>query len=217
MPSARSTMKFAIHVSLGVAIGISTSAIASGRLPNGLWQFVAGDAISAEEVNSNFAVLSERIDNVPTSPSAIVGPSGARWNLNATYCGRTTTRYDGRILHTLPGGAQLTGYAAARAICETSCAAPGGHMCTSDELIRSRAVGFIDGNTFAGAAADTSVGWYSSGIFADAGSNELDDCRAWTTNLAAGVTGATLYVSSTFTVYGSGARCSDTLPLLCCR
>jgi hypothetical protein len=77
MRSARATMKSIFYVTLGVALGISTSAIASSRLPNGLWQFIAGDPISADEVNSNFAELANRLDNIPAGPRGEAGPAGA--------------------------------------------------------------------------------------------------------------------------------------------
>lgn len=81
MRATKTSMKRIVYVSLGVALGISTSAIASSRLPNGLWQFIAGDPISADEVNANFALLADRLESItpgPTGATGATGPAGPR-------------------------------------------------------------------------------------------------------------------------------------------
>lgn len=65
-----------IYAAAGIMIGVATSAVASSRLPNGLWQFIAGEPVSADEVNANFALLTDRLDNIPAGPAGERGPAG---------------------------------------------------------------------------------------------------------------------------------------------
>ena len=52
---------------LGVfSLGIVIGAFASDKLSNGLFEFKAGDPIIAQEVNSNFALLQERYNELKT-------------------------------------------------------------------------------------------------------------------------------------------------------
>jgi len=61
------------------------------------------------------------------------------------YCGATSTSYTGA----------MGGYEGAKAACQTTCASTTAHMCTSEELIRSQAVG---------AKLGAVTGWYASGV-----------------------------------------------------
>lgn len=68
-------------VLVGSCLGWGASALASSQLMDGLWRFVAGDPISAEEINANFAALEQRIADSPpgpTGPTGAVGADGAR-------------------------------------------------------------------------------------------------------------------------------------------
>jgi hypothetical protein len=74
----RNRIKAAGLVAVGVSIGLATNALATSSLMDGLWRFVAGDPISADEINANFAELEKRIGEVqaPTGPTGAPGPIG---------------------------------------------------------------------------------------------------------------------------------------------
>jgi len=75
------------------------------------------------------------------------GPGGSYSVGATTFCGVSAMSYTG-------GG--VGGYAGAKKICESACKSPSAHMCTSEELIRSTAIGIAMPDNL----------WFSTGIHA---------------------------------------------------
>lgn len=63
-------------VALGLSLGLAGTALGASSLMGGLWRFVAGDPISADEINANFAELETRIEDIPAGPTGAIGPAG---------------------------------------------------------------------------------------------------------------------------------------------
>jgi hypothetical protein len=139
---------------------------------------------------------------------SVVTSNGSRYSVGATkYCGASPSA----TLGTISYGA-ATGYAAAKKICETapSCGnSATAHMCTSEELVRSTALGMR-----------IQVGWFATGALAEyfpgSGTTTFvsNDCNGY----------MTLVDTNNNPFYGalwSGTSatwyiCSLSQPVLCC-
>jgi hypothetical protein len=133
-----------------------------------------------------------------------VSGNGASYSVGATlYCGTSPSSYTGNI--TYNNGQPLTGYFAAKAICQTSSGCGSSltaHMCTGEELVRSASLG----------TSLPSGVWYSSGAAAQVPSGYVGDCNGWTSTANAG---------SEWTAGSSPngpdyQNCSVSQPIACC-
>jgi hypothetical protein len=179
-PAAKRMLVLAIAGTIVCA----TTLRADANVPN---TFSAGDLLSAQKLNANFA----DIDSWRGHPVVTVG--GSQFSVGAAYCGLSA-----------PTTGQVTSgmkqsYAAAKALCETTCASPSAHMCTSEEIVRSMSAGVVE--------PATKSSWYSAG-FAPSGSNTYD-CSMWTGTTAFGP----LWAYGTTIELGG---CSSAYPLACC-
>jgi hypothetical protein len=130
------------------------------------------------------------------------------YSVGATkFCGESPTSTTGSFSY---NSGALTGYQAAKAICQTSTgcnASATAHMCSAEEMVRSSQLGVtVPGQ-----------GWYSTGTYATQGAGPVvDDCYGWTA-AAAGDDGA---IWSPGAPSGAGdatiLSCATTTPILCC-
>jgi hypothetical protein len=100
----------------------------------------------------------------------------------------------------------LTGYAAAKAMCEASCGnSPTAHVCESIEMVRF----YSTGGTISGSGSGRTV----SGIDTGTASNGANDCKGFLSSTAMGSAGWAWDSTG-----GSplAPNCSGTMPLLCC-
>lgn len=135
---------------------------------------VAGIALAAPhqwKTNDPLAATDLNGLNVLTNGST-------HYSVGATsFCGLSATQTNGNII-----GASTPGYGGAKAMCEASpgCKmSPSAHMCTSEELVRSRALGITLSN-----------GWYSTGTWVNATNMNVDECDGWTNSTATNLFGA---------------------------
>lgn len=149
----------------------------------------SGSALSATKLKGNLADLQAQIDK------PIITKNGKQYSLGASYCGSTAAT-----------NGQITGgYAGAKTLCESVVAcsnSKSAHMCTADELVRSRQL-----------QVNVPGGWYATGAYAYyAPSNTaMDDCNGFTSNSAT-VDAPAWSATATPTLYS----CSDVRPVLCC-
>jgi hypothetical protein len=181
-----------VGVPLGLLFGVVAIAYAS------LTTFKAGDPLSATTMNANFADLNTRLTAVESLVAKATADGG--YSLGATYCGSTAAT-EGAF----SGPGALTGYAAAKAQCQSvsGCSATAAHMCTTDEIARTEQL----------SVAIPVSGWYSTALsYADWTTNRTgaDDCNAWQWNTSwNGVDGG---IAVPFT-----GNCNTSLPILCCN
>lgn len=84
LPRSNSSLRAVTWVLVGVTVGLSANALAASSLMDGLWRFVAGDPISADEINANFAELESRIQNIPAGQQGPAGPAGSTGPMGPT-------------------------------------------------------------------------------------------------------------------------------------
>jgi hypothetical protein len=123
--------------------------------------------------------------------------------VGGTFCGATAAT-EGAF----SGPGALTGYASARAQCQgvATCSKTTAHMCTSEEIARTRQLGGAITTT-------TTYGWYSSGLYIYWATDTAFDCEGWTSNAATYV-GPVWYPASN---YPTGLVCSTSEQILCCN
>ncbi len=168
--------KKALRVGIPIAaISISGAVFATPK------QWTTGDPLTASDLN-NLTVLTA---------------NGVKYSIGAThYCGMGPVFTSGNF-----NFSTKTGFAAAKAMCESSCSDSTAHMCSAEELARSQQL-----RTVAGA------GWYTTRDIA-AGSTagtELNDCKDWT---SAGSTDLGMNFNSTMAL---STTCNITTKVLCC-
>jgi hypothetical protein len=131
-----------------------------------------------------------------TAASHLLLKSGAQ-TLSVGPCCGSTPATTGNI--SAPGG--LTGYAAARALCQTACSAPAAHMCSGAELTWTLQLGI----------PAPPAGWVATGILAQySAGGYIGDCGGWTT-------ASSISAGGTFTNTTSNYNtCNGSLPVLCC-
>lgn len=128
----------------------------------------------------------------------VVGDGGVRTTVDGVFCG-TTASVTGAV--TAAGG--LTGYRAAKRLCEQSCGSATAHHCTGVEIVRSQVLGMTNGMP---------EGWIMQGHYALFGTTTpFDDCAGFTDGSATPV-GATGMASGP----GNVRACPQSFPLLCC-
>jgi hypothetical protein len=201
----RRTKRVAVLLSAPLAVLIGLGAIAYATVPN---VFMSGEPLSSAQMNANFGNLDGRL----TAVEAILGTATADggYSLGATYCGPTAA-----TLGSFSGPGTLTGYASAKAQCQavTGCSPKTAHMCTSEEMVRTRQLG---GQIDAGAAA---YGWFSTGSYGyyPGTGTYTGDCEGWTTN-SASVLGDVWGTTNTPPVIPQPTYCSGgPYPILCCN
>lgn len=126
MQSARKPVAWVL---VGSCLGWGASALASSQLMDGLWRFVAGDPISAEEINANFVTIQTRLSDLDSAQRAYVNPAGgphARYGLSGTYCGHSSTPHDGNV----------GGFRAVKQLCQLTCNDPAARQCHVEDIVR---------------------------------------------------------------------------------
>jgi hypothetical protein len=157
-----------------VALGIA--AVAYAGTPLHSWG--SAELLTANDLNGNFSNLQGQITALQSGVTALQAfqtqaTSNGAYSLGATYCGATAPTQGA-----FSGPGQWTGYASARVQCEavSGCSATASHMCTTEELIRTKQLG----------GAITTGGWYSSALIGDYSTTaSVDDCVQWTSVTAA--------------------------------
>lgn len=127
-------------------------------------------------------------------------PGGLAYSAHAVWKGSGPAT-NGRILVTTSQGVNLTGYRAAKYICEQTLGSPTAHMCTSEEAARSAQLGLVppDG------------GWIATGTATGDGKR---DCQGFTNGTSSA--GGVIWVDGT---YGTGAwdwPCQTLFKIQCC-
>lgn len=141
----------------------------------------------------------------PTGPTAplVYVHNGKQYGLTGGYCGATAIAYSGNLLAAVPGAAN--GYAAAKTLCENvSGCTVGAHMCISDEIVRSLAMGV---------SLPAAGGWYSTGVNAQNNGYFANDCLGWTA--FDNQHGASFFAGGAPS-FPSFEYCSLAEPVLCC-
>lgn len=177
-----------------VVRAIVITAVAFGAAGIGLamaspHQFDAGETLQAADLNGlNVA----RTDAGSYSVSATL------------YCGATSQSASGDLSGLTASG---LGYARAKHACEAvaGCGVTA-HMCTSEEVVRSGALGLN---------VPAPGGWYSTGSDAVTSTQHNNDCNGWTSSVGTSFSGMTWQ--------GNGANgaaiatsCGSANPILCC-
>jgi hypothetical protein len=127
-------------------------------------------------------------------------PGGLAYSPHAVWKGSGPAT-NGRILVTTSQGVNLTGYRAAKYICEQTLGSPTAHMCTSEEAARSAQLGLVppDG------------GWIATGTATGDGKR---DCQGFTNGTSSA--GGVVWIDGT---YGTGAwdwPCQTLFKIQCC-
>jgi hypothetical protein len=181
-PRAKRLLKIGVPAAV-----LLVGSVAVANVPN---TFKDGDALSAQTMNDNFVALDTRLTNLEALTARQTADGG--YSLGATFCGATgQTKGD---LSGLPAAG--SGYAKARAQCQTTCSSPTAHMCTAEELIRSAALGKTIGG-----------GWYSTGTNV---TGVILDCNDWTEGTDPNVFGPA------WSTGASDDRCTYTHAVACC-
>ncbi len=161
--------------------------------------FSNGQVLNATDLNDNFSGLDSRVTAIEKHPVKKVG--NVSYSLDATYCGKTAP-VNGAVTNN-----NLTGWAAVKDLCQTSCASPSAHLCTGGELIRSVQMG-----------VKPETGAYASES-AFVGNNAISlDCQGWSS------AAATAFSNVNYTpIWDSNGQyptvfstCATQYPLLCC-
>ena len=209
------TRLFWLFLAGGVVIGGVAVADPFGGVPH---TFQADTVISASQMNANFESIHAYIDTLEARLSAsnaaldavearLAALEGAP--ALGLYRGSTAATSTRALQATGPTGDTLTGYAAAKRLCELKLGTPTAHMCTADEMVRSAQLGItpsISGYISTGVATSYV---YSGGTVV--ATNR--DCWGWTSN--SGNT-ASIYWGDP-SVAGPGvASCDNPFPLHCC-
>jgi hypothetical protein len=134
----------------------------------------------------------------------VITKGSTQYSVGAThFCGTSPSTTNGKFSYN-----GLTGYAAAKAMCEGSSGcgmSKTAHMCDASEMVRSYQLG----DSFSGAS-----GWFSIGAIVPLNNsqfNGINDCSGWNDNSTN---------NSGETSYGSGStlysNCSSPQLVLCC-
>jgi hypothetical protein len=194
----RRTKRIALVVGVPAALLLGVVAIAYA---SGLTTFSAGQELSSSSMNANFNYLQSEIASLQAFQTAATADGG--YSVGGTFCGATAATEG-----SFSGPGTLTGYASARAQCQgvAACSATTGHMCTAEEIVRTRQLG--------GAITTTSTyGWYAGGLYIYWSTDQAFDCQGWTSNVATNV-GPVWYPASN---YPTGLGCSNSEQILCCN
>jgi hypothetical protein len=154
-----------IGVPMAIAVGPQAVAWAV-TLPKP--NFASGETLSAADVNGNFKTLADAVTKLETKKLIVTNPANNKSiSVGALYCGATPSAIVGSAIG---GYEQAALNCRAAAGCQASTSV---HMCTSEELLRSRAVGI-----------DIPSSWYSMGVavvsFYNSAEHGINDCSEWT-------------------------------------
>lgn len=170
----------------GVVAGAVIAALGIGLAIASPHQWATNDALKATDLNS--------LNVVTLTTDA----GTAQYSVGATkYCGVTSGNYD---------GAQVGGYRGGKGVCQATCSSATAHMCTNDELIRTKALGGTV-STFS-----TPYAWYSSGVWVQYGTDQQFDCSSWTSNSSTFLASAWRSTDDT----PNNVQCNNQFPILCC-
>lgn len=210
--SATSTRRLLILMT--TAFGLATTSVAFAALTS----FQDGDQLEAGKLNGNFTELEAKIvvlEEKSERPTITV--VGGKYSLGAVYRGATDQTTKGKIV-----AKTKTGYEAAKVLCEDRLLSSSAHMCTSEELVRSRQLGI----------KLLVEGWYSSGGFGedvtsgavtygDGKTVYVADCEGWAVDTS-DYSGQALRINqktgvgATIPLVPSIGSCSGDRPVLCC-
>jgi hypothetical protein len=162
-------------------VGAVPYALEAGAAP---WSGISGISTGTEWPGT--------ISGARFSSPLVYTRAGKSYSVGGSYCGATATSSMG----------SLGGYAGAKTACESACAVPTAHMCTSEELIRFVATG---GSIPAG-------GWFAAGFANGQSSPYANDCVGWTYTMA----------DRQGPAWSNGnvptlQACNLALPVLCCN
>ena len=157
-----------VVAALAVVVG-GAAVYAATANPLTLDNHPANSVLSSATLNGNFSAIQTAVRALQTQVASgrlVATINSKQFSVGATrYCGATPTAS--------PFSGNIGGYGTAKAQCETACSSSSAHMCTSEELVRSVAVGIT-----------VATGWYAAGLKdADqSGTNTANnqDCRGWT-------------------------------------
>jgi hypothetical protein len=176
--TAKKRLAFGIPLALILASGALAFAGINWTPPrewsNDAGPTYAGPSLRASDLDDNFNALADAGASLEARVAALEAAHAKEtadggYSLGGTFCGQTAASYNGNIKSQVSG--TTTGYEAAKSICQMTCQSPSAHMCSSEELIRSRALG---------SAVITLESWISTGIqniTVPAGA--FSDCGAW--------------------------------------
>lgn len=181
-----------------VVLACLTVGIAAAAPP---MTFSSGEELKSTKLNDNFREIDARLTTLETKKARATNPkTGRSVSIGATYCGATPSPVT---------GSAIGGYDKAAAACQAAVGCAGSataHMCTSDEVVRSRMIGLEIPST-----------WYSTGSngmsFYNTTEHALNDCAEWSTALPN-------QLGAQWNAGGSGgpgyAGCSSAAPIACC-
>jgi hypothetical protein len=189
--------RWALRLAIPLLV-LGAGAVAFAATPH---VFTKGDTLQATDLNT----LQDQITALQ-SFQAQATANGA-YSLGATYCGATAA-----TAGAFSGPGQLTGYASARAQCQQvpGCSATASHMCTADELIRTRQLGEAITSS-----SSPYLGWYASAVFSQGASFSVDDCMGWTNAPAGTALEGTAWYAGQPVV--TSQYCNVPIPILCCN
>jgi hypothetical protein len=180
------------------AVVLATTALVRADVKN---VFGAGDPLSSAKLNENFKALADAVTKLETKKLVVTNPAnGKSISVGALYCGVTPAPIIGSAI----GGYEAAAQSCRAAVgCQSS---PSVHMCTSEELLRSRSVGI-----------EIPSSWYSTGSalvsFYNTTEHGLNDCTEWTSGVAN-------QQGSQWKAGGSPgpgfAGCASPAPIACC-
>lgn len=157
--------------------------------------FTDGQPLTAAQLNGNFDALKDAI-NKPT-----ISIGGKLFSTHAVYK-TSTANTKGKF--TATGG--LVSYEAAKQLCEDAAKSPSAHMCSAEEIQRSRQLGKTPTNI---------DGWISTGgRYQEEGSYFATDCMGWTSEDQS--QGALYFYGKHITPFANLGGCDNALPILCC-
>jgi hypothetical protein len=197
-PSPRLT-RIALILGVPLAVAVGPQAVAWALTP--LKMFSANDKLSAADVNANFKTLADGVTALETKKPVAKNPAnGKTISIGATFCGVTPQAIVGSAIGGYDKAAQSCQVATG---CQSSAST---HMCTAEEMLRSRAIGL-----------DIPSSWYSTGVAVVSNYNTmehgLNDCSEWTSAVAN-------QQGPEWNAGGAGgpgfAGCSSPAPIACC-
>jgi hypothetical protein len=185
----------------GALLGVVTVPAVIAHAYDTSW-ISSGAPVSASALAADLNEAQTRIAALEAFRAQATADGG--YSLGGTYCGFTAST--GAVFS---GPGTQTGYASARAQCQalTGCSATVAHMCTPDELVRTKQLGRAI--TYSGGSG---YGWIASGV--GSGTNATD-CTGWTVGTTTAQGGAWYESPPTSEPALSGCQVSN--PILCCN
>lgn len=180
------------------AATVADGAVTEQKLAAGA---VGSDKLAPEVTATLDELTSRMLELERAFYSPIVGEAGGAYSANAIYRGKTAPSA-GNFAATR-NGAPLTGYAAAKYLCEIAVGSPLGHICTSEDAARSAQVGIVP----------IGAGWIASGASfpSTASVGAGNECAGFTSGSAANA-------GTFWNVNGNPeiANCNNAFAIHCC-